>query len=226
MNKQSKKNFIIAGALFLVFVVWTILVSLVNVEMIGPDNSSVGFSNLNKAFFESTGGAINQTLYGLTEIVGVLPILCAVAFVGVGVYQAIKRKSIKKVDGDICALGWLYVLVVIFYELFEVVVVNYRPVLIEGVLEASYPSSHTLLACTILGTTILQIINRVNVKGLKILLICLCVIVCAVIVVGRLLSGVHWLTDIVGGVLLSGALIYLYYGAISLAKEKGIIQSN
>ena len=100
------------------------------------------------------------------------------------------------------------------------VVVNYRPVLIEGVLEASYPSSHTLLACTILGTTILQIINRVNVKGLKILLICLCVIVCAVIVVGRLLSGVHWLTDIVGSIFLSMGLFYIYKAAVQFADKK------
>ena len=40
-----------------------------------------------------------------------------------------------------------------------------------------------------------------------------------VLMVGRLLSGVHWLTDIIGGVLISLGLLFLFAGVRNLLGE-------
>ena len=130
--------------MFLTFIVFTVLVSTVDVRFIGPANSKVGLASVNEAFFKTFKG--NDTLYLLTEILGYLTFLIIGAFAVLGVYQLIKGKSLKKVDVKIIALGVFYVVVLIFYVLFEVLVINYRPVLVEGELEASYPSSHTVLS--------------------------------------------------------------------------------
>lgn len=101
------------------------------------------------------------------------------------------------------------------YLFFEQVVINYRPVLLGEELEASYPSSHTILVVCIMDTAAMQICRLFSDKkklylGMK----CVSILLIVVTVIGRLLSGVHWFTDIVGGLLLSGALIVLYRAVI------------
>jgi undecaprenyl-diphosphatase len=217
MLKKLKKNqahFFIAGVLFIAFVVWTALVLLVDVGEAVPEGTVVGFSTLNMAFFESTGGKINETFYKLSEILGLTPIAVIGLFAVIGVYQLIHMKSIRKMGGDLFILGAFYLLVLAFYGLFEIVEINYRPVLIDGVLEASYPSSHTLLALCVFGSAIHQFTKRIKVKWVRILIISICAFLMCAIVLCRLLSGVHWLTDIIGGVLLSGALVSLYCSLI------------
>jgi undecaprenyl-diphosphatase len=48
----------------------------------------------------------------------------------------------------------------------------------------------------------------------------LTVLLTLVMSVGRLLSGVHWLTDVIGGVLISLFLISLYVTALSILDTK------
>ena len=223
MLKKLKKNqahFFIAVVLFIAFVVWTALVLLVDVGEAAPEGSVVGFSTLNMAFFESTGGKINETFYKLSEILGLTPFAVIGLFAVIGVYQFVHMRSIRKMGRDLFILGAFYLLVLAFYGLFEIVEINYRPVLIDGVLELSYPSSHTLLALCVFGSAIYQFTKRIKVKWLRILLISLCAFLMTAIVVCRLLSGVHWLTDIIGGVLLSGALVSSYCAGMKAFYKK------
>ena len=127
--------------------------------------------------------------------------------------QFIKGKSLKKVDKDLIVLAIFYVVVVAIYVFYEIVVINYRPILIEGELEPSFPSSHILLAIGIMGTAIMQFQDRIKNKVLKVSAISISSLIVLCIVVGRARSGVHWFTDILGGVLISVALV-LFYGAI------------
>ena len=39
-------------------------------------------------------------------------------------------------------------------------------------------------------------------------------------IMGRLISGVHWFTDIIGGILISSFLLMLFYSLINLEKRK------
>lgn len=209
---MKKKNIIISVVLVLVAVIYTILVKNVDLGAIGPENSVVGFSYINKAFADFVG--VNMKLYDISEYLGYLPLLMAGLYGLFGLKQLITRKSLFKVDKEIFALGVFYVVVVAMYVLFEVVIINYRPTLIEGELEASYPSSHTLMSLCICGSAI--IINLLKYKGKysKYINICSLILMLAIVLL-RLFSGVHWLTDIVGGVVISSCLLYIFYSVIS-----------
>ena len=227
--KNLKKNALISLSLsvifLLAFLLLTILVKTVDVQAIGPSGSKIGLASLNGAVFNTIGE--NAVFYKLTQILGLIPFAVAGAFAILGICQAIKRKSIKKVDLEIYILGAFYVAVIAAYILFEIVEINYRPILVDGALEASYPSTHTMLAVCIMTTAVIELHRLIkNKKALLIAADCLCVAIAAAIVIGRLLSGVHWTTDIIAGLLLSGALVSLYCFAIALAKEKIAKKAN
>ena len=214
MNKKQKINLIIALSMLLSFVLWTMLVLTVDVAAIGPNGSSVGFSRLNGAFHRLTG--TNMSLYILTDWLGLVPIAVCLGFAIFGLAQFIKRKSLLKVDRDIIALGIFYICVMAVYIFFEYVVINRRPVLINGYLEASYPSSTTTLVTCVIPTAMTELKSRIRKRALRDIILALLAFFTAFMVIGRLVSGVHWLTDIIGGLLVSAGLVTAYRSAIKL----------
>ena len=209
MKKRNYVSLYTAITLLIAFVLWTALVSFIDVQKIGPQGSAVGFAALNQYIHSLTG--VNMTLYTVTDWLGLVPIGVALTFAILGLVQWIKRKSLAKVDKSIMILGGFYIAVMSIYLLFEIVTVNYRPVLIEGVLETSYPSSTTMLAMCVMPTAAMQLKSRIKNRPLKITLVSVIVLFTAFMVVGRLLSGVHWFSDIVGGALVSAGLVLMYY---------------
>ena len=203
--KSSKKNMIVSISLFLISIIYTILIKIIDVSNIGPNNSSVGFSKINSYFHNLIG--VNMTLYKVTEILGLLAILIAGIYAIIGLIELIKRKNIFKIDREILLLGGFYIVVIMLYVFFEKCIINYRPVLIDNVLEASYPSSHTILSLCVCISSIM-VNNRLfkNIKITKYANI-ISMILAITIVLGRLISGVHWFTDIIGGILFSIALL-------------------
>lgn len=216
MKPEMKKRFYPAFGLLIAFVLWTLLVSLVDVKPIGPENSEVGFAALNGAFHKFTGE--NMWMYDMTDLLSVIP-LAVIAFFGlVGLAQWIKRKALVKVDFSILVLGGFYAIVMAVFVLFEKVVINYRPVLIEGVLEASYPSSTTMLCMCVLPTAMMQFYQRINDKSVRRIILIVGSAFTSFMVLFRLFSGVHWLTDIIGGALFSAGMVLLYDAACKLKK--------
>lgn len=205
---MKKKGLYISLGMLIAFVIWTVLVRFVDVQTIGPENSAVGFAALNGAFHTFTG--VHMALYDLTDLLSVIPLGIIACFGLLGLYQWIRRKKLLGVDSSILVLGGFYVVVMAFFAFFEVVEVNYRPILIEGVLEASYPSSTTMLAMCVLPTAIMQLRSRIQNRGLKACVTLVLAAFTAFMVIGRLISGVHWLSDIIGGALLSTGLVVLY----------------
>ena len=214
MKKETKKNFGIAAILLGAFVVWTAAVQLVDVQAIGPQGSAVGFATINGWVHDLTG--VHMALYTVTDWLGLVPIGVAMGFALLGLIQWIKRKHLRQVDYSIIVLGGFYLLVMAAYVLFEVVVINYRPVLINGYLEASYPSSTTMLVLCVMLTTLMQLNARIKNQTLKRWVGFGITAFILFMVIGRLLSGVHWFTDIIGGALLSAGLVMLYYSITSL----------
>ena len=214
MKEETKKNFGIAAILLGAFVVWTAAVRLVDVQPIGPQGSAVGFATINGWVHDLTG--VHMPLYTVTDWLGLVPIGVAMGFALLGLIQWIKRKHLRQVDFSILVLGGFYLLVMAAYVLFEVFVINYRPVLINGCLEASYPSSTTMLVLCVMPTTLMQLNARIKSQTLKRWVGFGITAFILFMVIGRLLSGVHWFTDIVGGALLSASLVMLYHSIISL----------
>ena len=215
--KDNKKQIMISTMLFLLFVVFTILVKTIDVKPIGPNSTSVGFSTLNGFMLNKIG--VNMIFYQITQVLGLIPILIAALYGIKGIIQLVKRKSLFKVDSEIIILGIFYAITIIIYLFFEKFIVNYRPVLMDGKLEASYPSSHTMISIFISLSAI--IVNRYLIKNSnmnkKINIFIL--IVMFLIVIGRTISGVHWFSDILGGLLISAFLVKSFDTLLRIKKE-------
>jgi len=205
---KKKKCFFVGISFLFAFILWTILVSIIDVKAIGPLNSKVGFATLNNFIHKLVG--VNFSLYVITDWLGIIPIIIAFGFAIFGLIQLIKRKSLLNVDFDIIILGLFYLIIIIIYIFFEIVIINYRPTLINGYLEASYPSSTTLLVTTLLPTSILQFSHRIKNKSIKRTIVCIITLFTIFMVIGRIISGVHWITDIIGGLFISTGLVLVY----------------
>ena len=217
--KKNKKYTYITIISLIVSLLYILLIKTVDVKPIGPQNSEVGFSTLNN--YVHTFLPYNNTWYDITKYLGIIPFLIVGFYCLIGLMQLIKRKSILKVDKKIILLGCFYIIVGLIYIFFEKVIINYRPVILEGeLLEASFPSSHTLLAISICTSSLFinkyYIKNKQLLKGIDIFIILLMII----LVIGRILSGVHWITDIIGGILISETILALYYDILLKIDEK------
>lgn len=208
MKKDKLRELSGAIGLLAAFTLWTALVSFVDVQPVGPRASDVGFATINGFFHTLTG--VHMTLYHITDWLGLVSVAFGFGFAILGLVQWIHRKHILKVDRSILILGAYYLVVLAAYLLFEEIVVNYRPVLIDGYLEASYPSSTTLLVLCVMLTSVMQLNTRIRNAFLRNLVSKSIMLFVVLMVVGRLVSGVHWLTDIVGGILLGFGLVKLY----------------
>ena len=214
MKKENQRNFCIATCMLLAFLLWTVAIQFVDVQAIGPQESSVGFATINQFVHNLTG--VHMSLYTITDWLGLVPLMFVMGFGTLGLIQWIKRKHLLKVDYSIFVLGGFYIVVMAVYVLFEMLVVNYRPVLIGGILEASYPSSTTMLVMCVMPTAIMQFNARIKNDVLKRYLASAITAFIVFMVIGRLISGVHWITDIIGGALLSTGLVLMYRAIISL----------
>ena len=213
MRKSGSKAFRAGILLTALFVLWTALLHTVDVRTAGETGTEIGLAAINIWFHELSG--VNMVLYSLTDWLGLVPLFVCLIFAVVGLRQLVSRKSLLKVDRDILLLGVYYVLVIFFYLIFEMYPINYRPVLIDGRMEASYPSSTTLLVLSVMPTLIFEAKARLQSAVAYRAVVYSAMLFSVFMVVGRLVSGVHWLTDIVGAMLLSGGLFCLYVAAVN-----------
>lgn len=217
MKKENEKNLYFAIFALVLFILWTVAIRFIDVKTIGPRGSEVGFATLNEFVHRFLG--INMCLYVITDWLSLIPVGFSVGFALLGLMQWIKRKKIARVDYSILVLEGFYLLVFGFYILFEEIVINYRPVLINGFLEASYPSSTTILVTCIMPTAIMQLNARIKREKIALCISFLLIIFTVFMIAGRMISGVHWFTDIIGGALLSAGLVLLYRYFIGIKQQ-------
>lgn len=217
--KKNRQKTLASGVVFLAaFALWTTVTCYVDVQPIGPHGSSVGVAKLNGYVHRLTG--VHMSLYVLTDWLSLIPLLSVFSFALLGLVQLIRRRSIFRVDSSILLLGLFYLVVIAVYAAFEVFIVNYRPVLIDGYMEASYPSSTTMLVLCVMSGTLIQL--RIRAKN-ALLKRCACVAILVfmvVMVLCRLISGVHWFSDILGGILLSTGLVMIYSSLVCYHKDE------
>ena len=216
---HMKKKWVMPSVTGVLFALLILLVKTFDVEMVGPKGTAIGLSHINKAVHEFLGE--NMLWYDITDILGLVAITVVAVFAVLGAIQLIKRKSIKKVDMKILTLGGLYAVMMLFYVLFEVVIINYRPIIMPDSTEpeAAFPSSHTMLVCVIMCSAVMVMKDYIKNAHLRLALQIVSAVIVAVTVVGRLLSGVHWLTDVFGGVLISITLLSIFKALIEPKSE-------
>lgn len=224
MKENAKRDFLFGLALLCAFVIWTFLICTADVRAAGVNGTNIGFAAFNVWFHEITG--VNMTLYTITDWLGLVPIAVCMSFGTLGLVQLIKRRSLLCVDRDIILLGVYYILVISGYLIFEAIPINYRPVLINGFMEASYPSSTTLLVLSVMPTLVFQIRHRVKSKAIVITVAVLSGLFSIFMVTGRLISGVHWATDIIGSVLLSTGLFLIYRESVLYSDKLSLLKGS
>lgn len=212
---MKKKNIILTSILLVIFGIYTYVVKTVNVKAIGPNKSKVGLATFNGWFHKIIGS--NMKIYKVTEYLGYALLVIVTVFAIIGLIQLIKRKSLLKVDREVISMGILYAGMFAFYFLFEKLIINYRPILIDKVLEASYPSSHTMLAMCV-GVSFCMVADKYFGKASKFLKFIVLTLL-TLVIAGRIISGVHWASDILGGVILSTVLISLFNTLIDVKKK-------
>lgn len=215
LQRHARTMLALSAALLILFAALIVAIKTVDVQSIGPNGSQIGLATLNLRVHQRTG--LQMGWYDITDKLGKICILIAPCFALLGLYQLIRRRSLKRVDADLWALAGLYVALGAAYMLFEKVIINYRPVILptETALEASFPSSHTMLAVCLVSSALVQAERRIGNQKVLFLLDVLGVLMMLVMSVGRLASGVHWLTDVLGGVLLGVALTAAYAGVVA-----------
>lgn len=218
MKENGKRRLFAGCGWLIVFAVWTALIQIVDVEPVGVKETDIGFATINCWFHQLTG--VNMQLYIITDWMGLVPVFICMAFAGVGLGQLVKRRSLFKVDADIIVLGIYYAVVIFSYVLFEMIPINYRPILIDGVMESSYPSSTTLLVLSVMSTLAEQACRRIDRPVLCKTIVVLTMVFSVFMVAGRIFSGVHWITDIIGGVFLSIGLFNLYKGLVIIVDNE------
>lgn len=212
MKDRGKRYFFVGILLILAFAILTWVIQNVDVKPLGVNGTEIGLATLNCMLHKLCG--TNMTLYTVTDWLGLVPISVTAAFGIVGLVQLLKRRNLFKVDGDILVLGIYYIAVAMLYIVFEKIHINYRPILINGYMESSYPSSTTLLVMCVMPTLTEQISRRCNIRALKAAVIIITVVFSLFMVIGRLISGVHWFTDILGSALISMGLFCVYKGFV------------
>ena len=217
--KDTRSRDLLTGIVLLAaFALWTVLIQHIDVRNAGPNETAVGFAAFNMWFHRFTG--VHMVIYTITDWLGLVPIIICMCFGMLGLVQLIKRRSLLKVDPDILLLGAYYLLIIGGYLLFEMVPINYRPILIDGNLEASYPSSTTLLVLSVMPTLKYQADRRIANPIVKNAITIFVILFSAFMVIGRLFSGVHWATDIIGSVFLSFGLFMIYRSMVLYSTQK------
>jgi len=211
---KQKIKFWTAGVLGLLFLILVLLLLTFDVAPIGPEGTRIGLAHINQYVLDLLG--VNIFWYTITDWLGLAALAVALFFALMGFLQLVKRKSFLKVDKSILMLGGLYMIVISLYVFFELVIVNYRPIIMPGAVhpEASFPSSHIMMVCVIMGSAMVLIKQYVKSNLARMVLQVMCAAVILVTIYGRLISGLHWFTDILGGLLLSLALLLFYSGVV------------
>ncbi len=216
--KKNILNFSITAALFLIFAIFTILVKFVDTSVVAATETKIGLSSINKPLFNFFG--VSNDWNVISAILFIFAGIVVVVLAIIALKEMIKTKSLFKINHKLLLVALLYVLTAIFYVVFEFVIINYRPLLDEGMLKASYPSSHTLLICVICLSACLIVPDYIKNKPLKITITTILCLIAVLSPITRLLAGVHWFTDVIASIILSLALVMLYYSVSTYITSK------
>ncbi len=217
MLKKVLNKYSLMGLGFL-FIFLILLILLMSVDKASNIYKEIGLYNFNKIFLVDY---YNESWDGFSDVILYISILFILGLIIYGIYQLYKRKSLFKVDKDIILTGFGFVFIIIIWFIFDKFIdINYRPIAVNGSAQTSFPSTHVMLACfSLLATT--RIILKRNTNELKYNIITyggvsILVILCSL---GRILSKMHWTTDVLGAIFISLAIFFIIIGLDKALEE-------
>lgn len=208
---MKKRYLIISCASLLLFLLFLIMLYTVDVKNIGAGVTKVGLCFINNHSFMASNASMwdkisDVCMYLGIGVIGALFIL--------GVVQLIQRKNILKVDKEILVFGCLVVLMIIIWLFFDkVLIVNNRPILVDGKVECSFPSTHIMITSFALLSGSYYLFKKINKKHLTIIMYVASAIIVTICFLGRVLSGMHFLTDAVCGLLMG---LFLFFSLLAI----------
>lgn len=220
MSEKTKNGFLLTVILLVGFLIYTMCVMHVDAKPMGLDGTKIGFASLNVPIHQFLG--FNKVFYYLSKGIGVITFVVAGFFAALTVIEMVIRKGIFKADQSLYALCVIYVLVIIAYVLFDKIAINFRPIDMGEGLEPSYPSTHTMLAVVVFVTGAIQLKYRLDESVIKKTVIIVLYALNGLMILFRMLSGVHWFTDILGGVIIGVVFISLYINMLSFINDKKV----
>ena len=221
---MKKITYLLIGLIPLVlFITFTVMVRCVDAHYI-EDVGYLGFYTLNMNVNEFVRQQDNHLFDVLTDILLFLSLATVLPFAIIGIHQLVKRKSLAKVDPLIYFMLGAYILSVVHYVTFILTSINASPLSTPDEIKQSYPSTHVFIFITYLFVALTGLFRYIKMsKVAKISAICVVSILSIIMVIFRLYSGQHYLTDIIGGVLLAAfniTLPYMLYRLIIKEEQK------
>lgn len=224
---MKKLAYLLVPSLFLVvFVVWTVLVKVIDVQYVGAAGF-LGFYSLNTQINDFVQSQNTELFNKLTDVLMYIAISTLVPFAVVGLVQLIKRKDLKKVDSAIYIILAGYVAMVVIYLAFEIVKINYSPLSTAEELKASYPSSHVMIYSVMMGAAVLGLLHFARMHDdLKLLINIFYMFSTFGMAALRLLSGQHYFTDIIGALLVSYTILFAVNSLYRYSKNEKTEEEN
>lgn len=200
---RRKSLDIIISILWLILLIFTILVSFVDVKIFNVTNTKIGLYSLNKIFLVNSinSNYINIISNGIFLICLLVIILMLLLIT----FEYFKTKKINKNNLNFFIHFLIMVLIWIIFD--KILIINYRPILINGNIEGSYPSTHVMVSTFVLlflSDQLKKIFK--NDKIFYIISIGLIIIQS----ISRILLTMHWFTDIIGGLLIGCLLFFTF----------------
>lgn len=221
MKMKKYAKFTIFWGLFAI--IFTLMVAFFDVGPAGAEYNSVvaadsgvhalnspevGFSWLNGEIFRGTEPLQTAGWDKVSDIIMAFAIIVAAGFGIAGLVQLVKK---GKIDARIWKMWLVYGAMAIIYAIFEyLAVVNTRPTLNNGAVESSFPSTHVLVVATVLSLMVVALPKYLDDKKARVLIAVISAIATALVMTGRVMSGQHWFTDVLGALLWSLFLVSLY----------------
>ena len=220
--KKILNKYLIVGIVFIFLFLLLMVLLNFNKANLGETNTPVGLSSINKLFVTNYVDIYNS----MSQVGLYLSFIIIIGFAITGFYQLIKRKSLFKVDLDIILFGVGVIVLIITWLLFDkIIAYNYRPIYVNKNLEGSFPSTHVLFTTFVLVSAFGISLNREKNNFYNLAILVIAILVITLTSLCRVLSGMHWATDVLGGLLLGLGYFFILYGIFKgLNKKEKIVK--
>lgn len=145
----------------------------------------------------------------ITDIILIASFAILAVFAILGLYQWISRKSLRKVDKPLLWMLLPLALMAITYFVFDKILIwNTRP---NGSGEPSFPSTHTMVVATIFLCAAVILPYYIKSRTMRIIIDLLMLVLLVMVCVGRVAANMHWVSDVVGGLIFAVIFAAIYY---------------